>query len=224
MLSFIVMQRSSIDNTLAPLEFILSVAGSLMLLIVVLLVPLTLFGGGSFLGMGDPVVCVTAPQSAVGEITGRGGINEAHVVGARSGVSTVARQIELCDSSPSAAQHVWAAVGTGPEFLYPFGFLGLAWHLTRVARRRGLFSPDVALAVGRLGLYVLIGAVAVSLLRMWADSRLIATMDRQSHGLNAALGFFHLSWAILFAGFGLLTVGRVMAQSVRMQREIDATV
>ena len=36
--------------------------------------------------------------------------------------------------------------------------------------------------------------------------------------------FFHLSWAILFAGFGLLTIGRVMAQSVRLQREVDATV
>jgi hypothetical protein len=41
---------------------------------------------------------------------------------------------------------------------------------------------------------------------------------------NAMFGFFHLSWSTLIGGFGLLTVGRVMAQSVRMQREIDATV
>ena len=87
----------------------------------------------------------------------------------------------------------------------------------------GLFSPHVALGIGRLGLYVLLGALAVTLVEMWASYRVVATMV---DGVNAshALAFFHLSWAILFAGFGLLTFGRVMAQSVDMQRELDATV
>jgi hypothetical protein len=93
-----------------------------------------------------------------------------------------------------------------------------------MARRMGLFSPDVALGVLRLGLFVVVGAVVVSCLRTYAEWRVLSTMVEGVTPTNAMFGFFHLSWSTLIGGFGLLTVGRVMAQSVRMQREIDATV
>lgn len=219
------MKQPSVDNALAPLEFILSVAITLMLVFNALAIPFLVLGDGStsFLGIGGPSVCVIAPQSSVGAITGVG-INDAHVVGAKPGVSTVAHTISLCDNSPSTAQHAWSTLAVAPDFLYALGFLVIAWYLTRTARRRGLFSPHLALGVGRLGLYVLLGALFAGLLQMWADWHLVRSMDRGSDDISAALGFFHLSWAVLFAGFGLLTVGRVLAQSVRMQREIDATV
>lgn len=223
MLSFVDMKKPSVENTLAPLELVLSVAGALTALALVAAVPLLIFGSGSFLGIGADDACVDAPQSAVGWVSGAGGRNEAHVVAAHHDISTTAAQIRLCDFAPSTSQHVWSVVATAPDFLYALGFLVLAWRLTRTARRRGLFSPHLALGVGRLGLYVLLGAFATSLIRMWGSSRLLATMVDHT-GFNAVLSFFHLSWAILFAGFGLLTVGRVMAVSVRMQREIDATV
>ena len=209
-------------NALAPIEFILSVAIALMVFYNALVLPLALLGHGSYFGLGEPSVCLTAPQSAVGEITGRGGINEEHLdVG--PGISTVAASYALCDSSPSSWQHVWSALAVAPTFFYALGFLALAWLLTRTARRRGLFSPQVALGVGRLGMYVLLGAVVVALVQAWASMRLLATM-RDGATTWDSVGFVHLSWAVFFAGFGLLTVGRVMAQSVRMQREIDATV
>jgi hypothetical protein len=74
-----------------------------------------------------------------------------------------------------------------------------------------------------LGLYVLLGALAVSMLEMWASWRVTVSMV---NGVSAGnrLAFFHLSWAVLFAGFGLLTFGRVMAQSVSMQRDIEGTI
>lgn len=101
----------------------------------------------------------------------------------------------------------------------------VAWRLTRTARRRGLFSPHLALAVGRLGLFVLLGAAAVAMLRAPADWRLITTMVAQPNdAFDVIVSFFQLSWSTLFAGFGLLTVGRVMARAVPMQREIDATI
>ena len=209
-------------NALAPIEFILSVAITLMVFFNAIGLPLALLGHGSYFGMGERVVCLTAPQSAVGLIPSRGGINEQHLdVG--HGVSTVAANYTLCDSSPSSWQHLWSALATAPTFFYALGFLSLAWLLTRTARRRGLFSPHVALGVGRLGLYVLLGAILVALVQAWASQRLLATL-REGSTMWDSLGFLHLSWAVLFAGFGLLTVGRVMAQSVRMQREIDATV
>jgi hypothetical protein len=209
-------------NALAPIEFILGVAIALMVFFNALGLPLALLGRGSYFGLGDLSVCLNAPQSAVGEISAGGGINSQHL-DVRHGVSTVAANYGLCDNSPSSWQHLWSALVMAPTFFYALGFLALAWHLTRTARRRGLFSPHLALAVGRLGMYVLLGAILVALVQAWASERLLATM-RDGTTFWDSLSFVHLSWAVLFAGFGLLTVGRVMAQSVRMQREIDATV
>ena len=191
-----------------------------MLLGLVLSIPFILVGSGSFLGVGEPEVCVSAPIGALDLNSG----GQMHVhAGQHEGVTIRATHAELCDRSPSTTQRVWYAVSAFPEYFYALGFVGFAWMLTRIARRRGLFSPHVALGVGHLGLYVLVGAVAVSLLRMWGEEHLFLTMiDVSSSGLW--FPFFHLSWTTLFAGFGLLTIGRVMAQSVRMQREIDATV
>jgi hypothetical protein len=214
------MSQPSVDNALAPIEFILSVAGTLMLLVLLLFVPATVFGNASFLGLGDPEVCVSAPTNAMHYNSG-GQMREQG--GQSPGTRVRSTHVELCDGSPTASQRFWSVVSTLPDFLYAFGFVGLAWRLTRTARRRGLFSPDVALGVGHLGLYVLMGAVAVALTRMGADMRLFASMTDTASSASWLL-FFHLSWVILFAGFGLLTVGRVMAQSVRMQRVIDATV
>jgi hypothetical protein len=209
-------------NALAPLEFILRVAIALMVFFNLLAIPLALSGHGSYFDLGEPSVCVHTPQSAVREISGHGGINSEHL-DVRPGVSTVAANYTVCDNSPSPWQHLCSALTMAPTFFFALGFLTLAWGLTRTVRRRGLFSPHVALGVGRLGLYVLLGAITVSLVQAWAGSRLLATM-RDEVSVWDSLTFVHLSWAVLFAGFGLLTVGRVMAQSVRMQREIDATV
>jgi hypothetical protein len=221
MLSFVVMKEPSVQNTLAPLEFILSVAGTLMLLVCLAVCLGGVFGGGDLFGIGAQEACVTARDNVLH--TGYQSNNPARVDGVQRDVSAIPRQIEICDSSPSASQRLLAFLATFPSFAFALGFLGYAWWLTRTARRRGLFSPEVALGVLRLGLYVLVGAVLVALLRSWAEWRLLTTMAGSDPG-DAALGFFHLSWSTLIGGFGVLTVGRVMAQSVRMQREIDATV
>jgi hypothetical protein len=223
MLSFVDMEATRpVENALAPLEFILSVAIALMVFFNFLAIPLALFGSGSYFGLGDSGVCLTAPQSAVGEISGHGGINAEHLH-VHPGVSTTAANYILCDNTASSAQHLWSALTMAPTFFYALGFLALAWHLTRTARRFGLFSPHLALGVGRLGLFVLLGALVVMLVESVASWQVLATM-RDGTDVYDSVSFVHLSWAVLFAGFGLLTVGRVMAQSVRMQREIDATV
>jgi hypothetical protein len=217
-------KKARARNALAPVEFILSVAGALMVLFSVALGIAFLFGDDvSFFGIGDPSVCVTARDNALGGYGGQGN-NLAHVVGLHEGVSAMPRQIELCTFHASTTQHVWSFVAFFPSFLFAAVFVGYAWWLTRLARRLGLFSPDVALGVLRLGLVVLGGALVVSCLRSYAEWRVLTTMADGVSRSNALFGFFHLSWSTLIGGFGLLTVGRVMAQSVRMQREIDATV
>jgi hypothetical protein len=97
------------------------------------------------------------------------------------------------------------------------------WLVLRTARRHGVFSPQVALGVGRLGIYVLVGSLVAAAVQAKASVLLLDTLATQTNGWPF-LSFFHLSWAGLIAGFGLLTVGRTLGHAVRMQREIDATV
>jgi hypothetical protein len=217
------MKPSRIDTTLAPLEFILSVATALMVLALLLVVPATVLGSGSFLGIGDSSVCVVVPQGGAGPVAERGGANSVHVVGLKPGISSVENQVRLCDFTPSTTQKLWSTVSELPDLCYSLGFLTLAWLLTRAARRRGLFSPQVALGIGRLGLFVLLGSVAMGALRWWAQWQVVSSMADRS-GPGRLVGAFHLHWSTFFIGFGLLTLGRVMSQSVRMQREIDTTV
>jgi hypothetical protein len=221
MVSFFVMKEPSVENALAPLEFIISVAGTLMLLICLAVGLGAVFDRGDLFGIGAREACVAVPDNALN--TGFQSNNPARVDGLQRDISAIPRQIEICDRSPSAPQRLLAFLGTFPSFAFALGFLAYAWWLTRTARREGLFSPEVALGVLRIGLYVLVGAVLVAVLRSWADWQLLITMT-DSAPWDALVGFFHLSWSTLIGGFGLLTVGRVMGESVRMQREIDHTV
>jgi hypothetical protein len=223
MLSFVVMKPSTV-NALAPLDFIVRVAIGLMLLVVAGQVHMALSGGP--VAGSEKVVCVDAPVDAM---TGTDGVHLATVRSPGSGdvlkpgTDATATTVRLCDSSPSGWQHVWDGLARWSPLAYVAGFLFGAWRISRTARRKGLFSPDTALATLRLGLYVLLGAVAVWLTQMWAVNQLMLSMAH-THDTGTSFYFLHVSWAVLFAGFGLLTVGRVMARSVAMQREIDATI
>lgn len=216
--------KQSTANALAPLEFILHVATGLILLVLVghLLFALS---GGQPVGK-DGAVCVLVP---VGAMTATDGQRLAKVQSLGSGnmlkpgIEATATTARLCDSSPSGWQQIWAHLARWSPLAYASGFLFGTWLVTRTARRQGLFSPDTALGTLRLGLYVLLGAVAMWLTEMWADNQLMLSMAH-THRTATWLFFLHGSWPVLFAGFGLLTVGRMMAQSVAMQREIDATV
>lgn len=213
-------------NALAPIEFIVSVAGGIVLFLLALSFGFMAYGSldgssstnSTFLTLGDTEVCVVASSSAVQTQT-------SHVADLAPGVRSFPDTLNLCQSHPTTEQHVWAFLTVAPEFVYSMGFLLLAWRLIRATRRRGFFVPDTALGIGRLGLYILCGELAVAVLQATANGILLPTLAAPTGGtIDIWLRFFHLSWAILFAGFGLLTIGRVMAQAVPMQRELDATV
>ena len=93
----------------------------------------------------------------------------------------------------------------------------------RSARRHGLFDPHVALGVGRLGLYLLLGSLVAAAVQAEGSVLLLHTLTTRTEA-DQFLRFFHVSWASVTGGFGLLTMGRALGQAVGMQREIDATV
>lgn len=223
MLSFVDMDGTT--NALAPIEFIVSVAGGVMLFLLGLSAAFIAFGSsdGTFLTVGDPEVCLVTSSSAV-DITAQS-VNGAHVGGLAPGVRSYPEQVNICQADPSAWQHLWSFFSVAPEFLYSMGFLFVTWRLIRATRRRGFFVPDTALGIGRLGLYILFGELTVAMTHATASAILLPTLVTPAAGhVEIWLRFFHLSWAILFAGFGLLTIGRVMAQTVPMRAELDATV
>jgi hypothetical protein len=228
LLSFIVIKGSLTDNALAPIEFILRIAAGFLLL-VILATAIAAVARLTFPGEGDEV-CVTVPFTAINGTSGRHldriadlGRSDQRPDLLRPGTDATATSVELCDSSPSRTQHLWSSLLRMTPFAYTGGFLVCAFLVSRAARQHGLFSPHVALGTGRLGLYVLTGYVVMSLIRIWMQIHLMLSMTAT---IRSGLWYYFLdfSWPIAFGGFGLLTIGRVLAQSVRMQRDIDATV
>jgi hypothetical protein len=222
------MRQPLIDNALAPLEFILRIAAGFLFLIL-LGTGVAATSGHTLPGEGD-AVCTTVPVTAINATSGQdlSRIADIRTSGEQpdllhQGTDATATSVELCDETPSKAQHLWSSVLRMSPFAYTAGFLFFAFRLTRGARRHGLFSPHVALDTGRLGLYVLLGYAALTVVRIWTQIHLMLSMTNTIRS-DLWYYFLHFSWAIAFAGFGLLTVSRVMAQSVRMQREIDTTV
>ncbi len=109
-----------------------------------------------------------------------------------------------------------------PGFVFFLGVLLAIWLALRAARRHGLFSPHVALHVLRLGTLLFVGSLGARALEAEAARRLVGTM--LTSGDAGFLQFFDLPWTLIIISFAALTVGRTLAQAVRMQREIDATV
>jgi hypothetical protein len=218
MLSFVDMKRSPVERALAPFQFIVAIALVLVLGLLGAGVVQTIWGSGSVLGLGESSACVLATPTALESVN-----THVHVVGLHPHTSAHATQVEVCAAHPSGEQRLLGAAASVPEFLYVLGFLGLTWMLLQLTRRVGLFAPEVARGVGRLGLYVLTGTLVVAVLAAAASAQLLTTMTAID-GTGLFLQFFHISWAVLFAGFGMLTIGRALTQAAIMQREIDATV
>jgi hypothetical protein len=129
-----------------------------------------------------------------------------------------------CGHDPSTGQRVLAALVNLAEFLFAFGFVAITWRLTRKTRRRGLFVPEVAVALGRLGVYLFVGEFVVTFVQALATRRLVASMltgTRDSY--FGAYARSHFSWAVIIAAFGLQAMSRVKTMTVPMQRELDAT-
>jgi hypothetical protein len=196
---------------------VVSGLGGIMLFFLVLLIPTTMFGGGSFLGFGESSACVDTPAQVA-----TGALPPVHVSGLSAGTHATVRSLELCSYHATREQLV-LQIGTElPEFVFFLVVLGAIWLALRTARRRGLFSPHVALQVLRLGTLLFIGSLGSRAIEAAASARLAGTMVTSAH--SGFFTFFDIPWTLVIISFATLTVGRTLAQAVRMQREIDATV
>jgi hypothetical protein len=209
-------------NPLRKLEIVISVLGAVMILGLLMTVSSALVDDGEFYGFGSPEVCTGVPSEALVDGTGHG-ITGAHVKELTEGSRAHASEFTLCTDTPTLRQRAWSTLVDLSRYLFFLGFLFITWRLTRRGRRRGLFTSDVAKAVDRLSVYLFVGAFVVAFVRAWATHQLVATMVTDQ-AQNEWLRYAHLSWVIIIAAFGLQAMARVMAATVPMKAEIDATV
>ena len=215
MLSFVVMDDAR--RAVRPFERVVVFLGGLLLVGLVLQVGQFLGGQTSFFGFGAPEVCVTVDPWSSETFPGNGHVR---VTGVDDGVRASVQTVDICRSSPTTEEQILSSIGEGAGGLFGAGVLLLLWRALRQARREGVFVAAFAHRVSGLGLYVLLGMAVVYAARSWDEWKLLKSMI-PGDSVQAA---WHFSFTPLLIGLGLITVGRLMATTVPMREELDATV
>jgi hypothetical protein len=221
-------------DPLRPIEFIVSFALRLavgLLLLGTISVVVSAVDGGSrgvVVGAwGDRHPCLQVPQDGleIGSTANAGPIGGTSVLGLKRGVALgVPRTYTVCVDQLSGSDRALFSVPVLLHWLWSLGFLWLTLRLIRRARKRGLFTREVARATTHLGWYILGGWATVDLaagvLRAIAISHLVSEYSM----IGGILGNLSWSWAVVIGGFGVISIGRVMQRTVPMREELEATV
>lgn len=225
---------SRTKDALGPIEFIVTLAMTLLcagLLFGVIAWVVSSFNGGhtsmSFGAWGDGHPCLQIPQNGleIGYSSNSGPIGGTSVRGLKPGVTLGApRTFTICAAHLSGTDRALFSMPVSIDLLWSLGFLWLTLRVIRRARRRGLFTHDVARATTHLGWYILGGWAIDNLtggvLRAIATSHLVT-----GYSLTSGIpGNMSWSWPIVIGGFGVISIGRVMQRTVPMREEIEATV
>ena len=212
--------RDTAADPLRPVELVVRLAALLMIGYAAYRVLLPfLFGHGHIGVWGHTDGCIDAP---------RGGMPTSVAVGGSTPTPglevTATDQLRLCPTSIGLLDGLLVWLPGLLWFGWAAGFVAVVLHAIRRARTGGLFTSSLAEALSRLGRWVLLGwavlTVVAAAMRSLAVSHLVA-------GYDLPRGFWaHLdwSWPIVIGGCGLLTIGRILRQTVPMREELEATV
>jgi hypothetical protein len=216
MVSFVGMDEAS--RAVRPLERVILFLGGLWILGVVLQICAFLFGQGSLPGLGAPAVCTTvSPWSSETFPVSNHNIR---VVGLADGAHASVSTVNVCQSDPTRWEQILFTIHEWVPALFAAGLLFLLWRLLRHARLEGVFVRSFARRVTGLGVYVLLGGLAVSVLQSWSAWEIQKALIPG----GSPQGAWTYSFIALLVGLGLVTVGRLMRYTVPMREELDATV
>jgi len=218
-------QTDARTDPLGPFEAAVTVLSVLVALLVLSLVPLAVFGSGSFLGLGEKEACTVAAPGVVpyGERDLPGPAETPYVPGLRADARFSVDRLDVCDTAPSPMVKAAAATDPGADLLLLVGFLYLSRGLIRRARSVGLFTTSVAGRTTVLGWYLLVGALVVELVSAAGHGVVLSSAVRGVHWADGLLGF-DVPFTLLVVALGIITVGRVLHQAVVLQDDVDATV
>jgi hypothetical protein len=204
-------------RALRPLERVIMLLGGLVLLGSLLNIGSAVSGHESFLEFGSPAVCLDVSPWSSDTFPDSGRVR---VSGLADGARASVRTVDICTADPTTRERILSSIDEGAVPLFADGLLFLLWWLLRQARREGVFVRAFARRVTGLGVYVLLGAGGIVVVRSWAEYQLQKSLI--PGGSHQATWMF--SFTPLLVGLGLITLGRLMAATVPMREEIDATV
>jgi hypothetical protein len=198
---------------------------ALIAIVFALSIGATVFGSGSFVGIGDTDACAVVDTGTVGfgESDGPDGLDRTGVQGLGSGASAVPRTVEICNPKPSGGVKVASTIPGAGDLLLLLGALLLSSALIRVARREGLFTLAVAARSRRLGWFLLVGSFVVPVAQ-WAADGVVVRSAVDDVNWWGRWDFVDISWTLVLVSFGILTVSRVLRQAVALQDDADATI
>lgn len=214
-------QSAASRDPLAPIDFAVTVVTALFLLGLTALVIAISFGSGSGLGFGGDEVCAQTRPGVVPWGGSRAGGD--HVIGLAADARAYPTDLAVCATDPGVRDRIAYGLTRWPSLLLALGFLLGLRMLIRTARRDGMFTATVAHRAGMLGWFLLAGAVVAATIEAGANGWLLQSLVTDV-GSNAFLALWSVSWATLFGAVGLITIGRVLGQTVAMREELDATV
>lgn len=110
-----------------------------------------------------------------------------------------------------------------PAVLFWGGVLFMLWRIMVTARRNGPFTRRVAVAVRRLGWFI-IGSTAAAAVHLIAVDTLLTAMTKITNPFPNLIGVpLHLPIPLL-TGAALLTFARMVTAGAAMDAEIQATI
>jgi hypothetical protein len=151
-----------------PLESVTRFFGALMIIAALVGVAFLVFGSGGTYGGLPGNVCVTQPAAEYAS----SGWNTP-LVTARPGHSvSIVGNVSVCADHATLGEHALGVVAALPAVLFWGGVLFMLWRIMVTARRDGPFTRRVAVAVRRLGWFIIIGSTACAAM----DAELQATI------------------------------------------------
>ncbi|MEP7023571.1 MAG: hypothetical protein ABJB47_07100 [Actinomycetota bacterium] len=211
-------ERNLPEKLTEPLESVTAFFGVLMLIAL---------GAGAYTVFGQNggalnSVCVTDPGTEYH--SSRWTLQD--MASARPGNSiSVTGSLQACADHPSAIQRVLNGLVLLPAVLFWSCVLLLLWRMIAAARRTGPFTPRVAVAMRRLGWFIIVGSTAAAVIRLVALDQLLVSMARLpgSPFPNLLLVPAHMPIPLL-TGAALLTFARIIKAGAAMDDEIKGTV
>ncbi|HEY3735400.1 MAG TPA: hypothetical protein VGL63_15945 [Streptosporangiaceae bacterium] len=204
-----------------PLRTVTTVFGGLLLLGLIAVVVFTVFGSGSLGGFGHGTICATQPNTTYG---GSGWTDHLGIA-TRPGTSiSINGTLQACADRPGIGQRVLYTLTSLPGQLVWIGVIALLWLVIGTADRAGPFTGPVAMALQRLGWFIIVGSIGAAVVQGFALDQLLNTMLRGDHVGDPLTAAIHVLPVPVLAGVALLTFARIIRAGADMQDEIRGTV
>lgn len=221
-MGYVMKRQAASKDPLGPIDFIVGVITTLLAVVLIVVAIATAFGSVSVGGLNARQVWAQSEPGVIpySDNGTDGGTAISQVPGAQSNRTG----LEICTVHPGAQDRVLSGLMQWPSLLFTIGFLLGLRVLIRTARRDGLFTAGVARRLDALGWYLLAGAVLVAAIQSTGGTLLLRQLVKGVDFSTVFIDQWSMAWSTLIGAFGLITLGRVMRQTVDMREELDATV